>query len=85
MINYFIFFMEISFNETLLDVIEFSKCWRVAVRGFTKAGLSSVVAGDILNCRDLSLVHPSTVIDAIREPASSNGMSRINKKLCIAP
>ncbi|XP_053400998.1 uncharacterized protein LOC128557563 isoform X2 [Mercenaria mercenaria] len=67
-----------SLTDTLLhfvidlnEEIAFTKCWILALRGYTKAGLSSTSSSEIRNCQDLQQVRPSVVIDAVGEPLSS--------------
>ncbi|XP_053390115.1 uncharacterized protein LOC123523221, partial [Mercenaria mercenaria] len=67
-----------SLTDTLLhfvvdlnEDIGFNKCWILALRGYTKAGLSSTLSSEIRNCQDLQQVRPSVVIDAVGEPMSS--------------
>lgn len=62
------------FTHTLSAEVEFSKCWRVAVRGYTKAGVTSTVTGDLQDCEDYDLVRPSVVIDALGDPVEVEGM-----------
>lgn len=67
--------LQVVFTHTLPAEVEFSKCWRVAVRGYTKAGVTSTVAGDLQDCKDYDLVRPSLVIDALGDPGKVTGMS----------
>ena len=66
-------FNQVTFTQTLSAEVEFTKCWRVSVRGYTKVGLSSVVGGDLQDCEDYTLVRPSSVIDAIGDPITVDG------------
>ncbi|XP_046571088.1 LOW QUALITY PROTEIN: uncharacterized protein LOC124279320 [Haliotis rubra] len=53
---------KISFSRPL----DFSKCRRLAIRGYNKVGLTTAVSADVRNCSafDPPLVKPSLVIDA---------------------
>ena len=55
-----------------------SKCWKVSVRGYTKAGLSSVIARTLRNCSNIEEVTPSLVIDAVGEPLMSAGKETVD-------
>ncbi|XP_061176006.1 uncharacterized protein LOC133184957 [Saccostrea echinata] len=62
---------KIEFTITLSGNLDFSKCRRLTVRGYNKAGLSSTVSGDIKDCSDPLLITPNIVIDAVgpRDPS----------------
>ncbi|KAL4221421.1 hypothetical protein ACF0H5_019679 [Mactra antiquata] len=62
---------QLNFTIALNGTITFTKCWRLAVRGYTKAGLSSVVSTEIRNCSNINEVRPSIVIDAYGEAVLS--------------
>ncbi|XP_071798435.1 uncharacterized protein [Asterias amurensis] len=42
-------------------------CFRMAVRGYNKAGLSSIVSTEVVNCDDVTIVKPHVVIDSDHE------------------
>ncbi|XP_061177042.1 uncharacterized protein LOC133185758 [Saccostrea echinata] len=56
---------KIEFTIPLSGKLDFSKCRRLTVRGYNKAGLSSTVSGDIKDCSDPLLITPNIVIDAV--------------------
>ncbi|XP_067680773.1 uncharacterized protein [Haliotis asinina] len=58
---------QVLFKISLPRPLDFSKCRRLAVRGYNKVGLSTMVSADVRNCSafDPPLVKPSLVIDAI--------------------
>ena len=62
-----------SFTVQLTRQLDFKKCLKVAVRGYSKAGLSSVVSSEIRNCSDVYEVKPSLVIDAVGKPMPTPG------------
>ncbi|XP_022103295.1 uncharacterized protein LOC110986023 [Acanthaster planci] len=55
-------FMAFYSGQLDLDV-----CLRLSVRGYNKAGLSSIASTEIVNCDDVTLVMPHVVIDADHE------------------
>ncbi|WAR04893.1 hypothetical protein MAR_020262 [Mya arenaria] len=55
----------IQFEIIPLQKIRFMKCWKLAIRGFTKAGTYSIISSEIRNCSNLQEVKPSSVIDAV--------------------
>ncbi|XP_053398434.1 uncharacterized protein LOC128556766 [Mercenaria mercenaria] len=61
----------LNFTIDLHEDVAFTKCWILAIRGYTKAGLSSTASSEIRNCKDLQQVRPSVVIDAVGEPLST--------------
>ena len=69
MIN--LFHLQLNFKIDLKEEINFTKCWILIIRGYTKAGLSSVKSSEIRNCNDLQQVRPGVVIDAVGEAMSS--------------
>ncbi|XP_071079258.1 uncharacterized protein [Haliotis cracherodii] len=58
---------QVLFTISLSRPLDFSKCRRLAVRGYNKVGHSTVVSADVRNCSafDPLLVKPSLVIDAV--------------------
>ncbi|KAK3589056.1 hypothetical protein CHS0354_008706 [Potamilus streckersoni] len=60
-----------AFEVTLNGSIQFSKCWRISVRGVTFAKLSSALSTDIKSCDDINNVRPNIVIDAVGQPIAS--------------
>ncbi|XP_053398947.1 uncharacterized protein LOC128556937 [Mercenaria mercenaria] len=61
----------LQFTIDLPENIAFTKCWILAIRGYTKAGLSSTISSEIRNCQDLQQVRPNFVIDAVGKPLST--------------
>ncbi|WAR05722.1 hypothetical protein MAR_021091 [Mya arenaria] len=55
----------IQFEIIPLLTIRFVKCWKLAIRGITKAGTYSFISSEIRNCSNLQEVKPSSVIDAV--------------------
>ncbi|XP_053401094.1 uncharacterized protein LOC123523194 isoform X2 [Mercenaria mercenaria] len=55
---------EVTFTIDLEGDIQFTKCWKIAVRGYSKAGHSAIVSINIKNCSDIREIRPSIVIDA---------------------
>ena len=76
-IIYMSFYRQIWFSLPLEKHIIFTKCWRISVRGYTKARLYSTVSNDIRNCTDINQVRPSVVIDATGIPILSGGIHTI--------
>ncbi|VDI80173.1 Hypothetical predicted protein [Mytilus galloprovincialis] len=63
-----------SFRLSLNESIDFSKCRKVHVRGYNKAGMWSIVSSDIKNCHVMdsgSFIIPNIVVDAIGKPERS--------------
>ncbi|XP_062576068.1 uncharacterized protein LOC134237945 [Saccostrea cucullata] len=56
---------KIKFTIKLSGKLDFSKCRRLTVRGYNKAGLSSTISGDIKDCSNPLLITPKVVIDAV--------------------
>ncbi|XP_053400999.1 uncharacterized protein LOC128557566 [Mercenaria mercenaria] len=61
----------LQFTIDLPENISFHKCWILAMRGYTKAGLSSTVSSEIRDCQNLQQVRPNVVIDAVGELLST--------------
>lgn len=62
---------EISFNGKITS----TKCWKLAVKGYTMVGLSTTVSAEIRNCSNIQEVRPSVVIDAVGEVVAVEGKS----------
>nr|XP_034332757.1 uncharacterized protein LOC105327902 isoform X2 [Crassostrea gigas] len=64
---------KLEFTIVLNGTFDFSKCRRLTVRGYNKAGLYSTVSSDIKNCStfDPVLIKPNIVIDAVGTPDRS--------------
>ncbi|XP_071082513.1 uncharacterized protein [Haliotis cracherodii] len=56
-----------TFHVLLPQRLDFSKCRRLAVRGYNKVGLSTTVSADVRDCAadDPAVVVPAIVIDAV--------------------
>ncbi|XP_060572684.1 uncharacterized protein LOC132730723, partial [Ruditapes philippinarum] len=61
----------LNFTINLNGDVEFTKCWFLIVRGYTKVGLSSTISSQIKNCQDVQQIRPSIVIDAVGDPLST--------------
>ncbi|XP_053401015.1 uncharacterized protein LOC128557569 [Mercenaria mercenaria] len=61
----------LQFTIDVPENIAFHKCWILAMRGYTKAGLSSTVSSEIRDCQNLQQVRPNIVIDAVGELLST--------------
>ncbi|XP_038050780.1 uncharacterized protein LOC119723938 isoform X2 [Patiria miniata] len=57
----------VRFTASYSGSLDLDVCLRLSVRGYNKAGLSSIASTEIVNCADASLVVPHTVIDADHE------------------
>ncbi|VDI13269.1 Hypothetical predicted protein, partial [Mytilus galloprovincialis] len=67
-------FTHVSFQLPLNGSIDYSKCRKIHVRGYNKAGMWSVVSSDIKNCHVTdsdSFIIPNLVVDAIGKPERS--------------
>ena len=53
--------------------IQFTTCWKLAIRGYNKAGLYNVISGEIRPCKDKSLVRDPIVIDAVGQNILQSG------------
>jgi hypothetical protein len=64
-----------QFEVELQGKFDFSKCRRLAVRGYNKAKLFSAVSVDIKNCEAVEhiLISPKDVLDAVGEPEAQRG------------
>jgi hypothetical protein len=73
---------QITFTISSPKKLDFSKCRRIAVRGYTFTGLSSVVSGDVLDCGRVEHAHivPRVVLDAVGEQKHNTGVCN---SLCI--
>ncbi|WAR05117.1 hypothetical protein MAR_020486 [Mya arenaria] len=56
---------KLSFDITLDQKIRFAKCWKLTIKGITKAGTYTIISSEIRNCSNLQEVKPSIVIDAV--------------------
>lgn len=65
-----------EFTILLDGLFDFSKCRRLTIRGYNKAGLYSTISSEIKNCSafDPILVKPNIVIDAVGTPDRSRGI-----------
>lgn len=61
-------FPQISFDAPFNGSIDFSKCRKIFIRGYNKAGMWSVISKEIKQCNDKALIVPNIVIDAVGEP-----------------
>ncbi|XP_038051300.1 uncharacterized protein LOC119724354 isoform X2 [Patiria miniata] len=57
----------VRFTASYSGSLDLDVCLRLSVRGYNKAGLSSIASTEIVDCDDASLVVPHTVIDADHE------------------
>lgn len=64
LVNYDWFIFQLLFSVPLKNKIKFTKCWKLSVRGYTKAGTSAEVSAEIRNCSQLQQVRPAIVLDA---------------------
>ena len=64
-----------QFDVELQGEFDFSKCRRLAVRGYNKAKLFSSVSVDIKDCKafDPILIKPKHVLDAVGKPDGDRG------------
>ncbi|XP_069133969.1 uncharacterized protein [Argopecten irradians] len=60
---------KMTFELTLMGVMDFSRCKRFSVRGYNKAKIWSVVSREVKDCAafDPILIKPNTIIDAVGE------------------
>ncbi|WAR04731.1 hypothetical protein MAR_020100, partial [Mya arenaria] len=56
---------KISFDIIPDQKLRFAKCWKLAIKGITKAGSYTIISSEIRNCSNLQEVKPSSVIDAV--------------------
>ncbi|XP_071784665.1 uncharacterized protein [Asterias amurensis] len=55
------------FTASLDGQLDHDTCLRMAVRGYNKAGLSSIVSTEVVDCDDVVIVKPHVVIDSDHE------------------
>ncbi|XP_022102003.1 uncharacterized protein LOC110985345 [Acanthaster planci] len=55
------------FTASLSGSLDLDVCLRLSVRGYNKAGLSSIASAEIVDCDDVTLIVPHLVIDADHE------------------
>ncbi|XP_033637440.1 uncharacterized protein LOC117298344 isoform X1 [Asterias rubens] len=55
------------FTASLDGQLDHDTCLRLAVRGYNKAGLSSIVSTEVVDCDDVMIVKPHVVIDSDHE------------------
>mgnify|MGYP006890725468 CR=1 FL=1 len=65
--NLYMRILQLKFQVKLDSNISFTKCWSLSVRGYNKAGLSTIVSTEIRTCDDIDNVRPSIVIDTVGE------------------
>lgn len=67
---------QMEFIISLDGSFDFSKCRKLTVRGYNKAGLYSTVSSEIKSCSafDPVLIKPNIVIDAVGTPDPSRGI-----------
>lgn len=59
------------FDASINGSIDFSKCRKIFIRGYNKAGISSTISKEIKQCNenhDKVLIVPNIVIDAVGKP-----------------
>jgi hypothetical protein len=69
--------LQIKFNIPLNTSMDFTKCRKIYVRGYNKAGVWSTVSTEIKKCivdDGDSLIVPNIVIDAVGKQEFSMGM-----------
>ncbi|KAL3843250.1 hypothetical protein ACJMK2_021192 [Sinanodonta woodiana] len=65
----------VSFNIDVPKNVSFTKCWQLAIRGYTHTGLSSVVSSDIRSCTDRGTVRENVVLDVTGDQVINKGGS----------
>lgn len=65
--------LQLKFSVPFENKITSTKCWKIAVKGYNKVGLSTTVSTELKNCSNLKEVQPSVVIDAVGEIVAEKG------------
>ena len=61
------FALKANFTASFEGHLDHHTCLRMAVRGYNKAGLSSIVSTEVVDCDDKTVTKPHVVIDSDRE------------------
>ena len=72
-----LFTFQIQFEIPLNTTVDFSKCRKIFIRGYNKAGVWSTVSKEMKACSvvdENSLIIPNVVIDAIGQQEAGLGM-----------
>ncbi|KAK3612522.1 hypothetical protein CHS0354_024494 [Potamilus streckersoni] len=63
----------VSFIIDVSENVSFTKCWQLAIRGYTRTGLSSVLSNDIRSCSERGSIRENFVLDVTGDQVISKG------------